>query len=41
MGDERLGHVILSGEPLIAEQPFVVVLADDLCINPDGPGVLS
>ena len=26
-----LGHAILSGEPLIGDQPFAVVLADDLC----------
>ncbi len=32
-----LGHAILSGEPLIGDQPFGVVLADDLCINADGP----
>ena len=36
-----LGHAILSGESLIGEQPFGVVLADDLCINPNGPGVLA
>ncbi len=36
-----LDHAILSGESLIGEQPFGVVLADDLCINPDGPGVLA
>ncbi len=36
-----LGHAILSGESLIGEQPFGVVLADDLCINPDDPGVLA
>ncbi|USE35712.1 UTP--glucose-1-phosphate uridylyltransferase GalU [Endozoicomonas sp. SCSIO W0465] len=36
-----LGHAILSGEPLIGDQPFGVVLADDLCINADGPGVLA
>jgi UTP--glucose-1-phosphate uridylyltransferase len=35
-----LGHAILSGETLIGDQPFAVVLADDLCFN-DGPGVLS
>ncbi len=28
-----LGDAILSGEPLIGEQPFGVVLADDLCIG--------
>lgn len=35
-----LGHAILTGEPLIGDQPFAVVLADDLCYN-EGPGVLS
>ncbi|MGV3592709.1 MAG: UTP--glucose-1-phosphate uridylyltransferase GalU [Gammaproteobacteria bacterium] len=35
-----LGHAILSGETLIGDQPFAVVLADDLCHN-EGPGVLS
>jgi len=27
-----LGHAILTGEPLIGEEAFGVVLADDLCI---------
>ena len=35
-----LGHAILTGEPLIGDQAFAVVLADDLCHN-DGAGVLS
>jgi UTP--glucose-1-phosphate uridylyltransferase len=35
-----LGHAILSGETLIGDQAFAVILADDLCYN-DGPGVLS
>lgn len=35
-----LGHAILTGEALIGDQPFAVVLADDLCYN-DGAGVLS
>tara|TARA_B100000795_G_C22700444_1_gene399433 strand:+ start:157 stop:990 length:834 start_codon:yes stop_codon:yes gene_type:complete len=26
-----LGHAILTGEPLIGEEPFAVILADDLC----------
>jgi UTP--glucose-1-phosphate uridylyltransferase len=26
-----LGHAILTGKPLIGEEPFAVVLADDLC----------
>ncbi len=36
-----LGDAILTGEPLVGDQPFGVVLADDLCIgNDDGDGVL-
>jgi len=35
-----LGHAILSGEILIGEEPFAVILADDLCDN-DGSSVLS
>lgn len=35
-----LGHAILTGETLIGNQPFAVVLADDLCIN-DNEGVLT
>ena len=34
-----LGHAILTGETLIGDEPFAVVLADDLCIA-DGDGVL-
>ena len=30
-----LGHAILSGEPLIGDEPFAVVLADDLCVSED------
>jgi len=36
-----LGHAILTGEPLIGNQPFGVVLSDDLCLNRNGPGVLA
>ena len=36
-----LGHAILTGEPLIGDQPFGVVLSDDLCLNREGPGVLE
>ena len=36
-----LGHAILSGRPLIGDEPFAVVLADDLCINLDGDPVLA
>ena len=35
-----LGHAILCGETLIGDQPFAVVLADDLC-DSDSKGVLS
>lgn len=31
-----LGHAILSGEILMGNQPFAVVLADDLCIADEG-----
>jgi len=34
-----LGHAILTGETLIGDESFAVVLADDLCIA-DGDGVL-
>ncbi|MCK9455085.1 UTP--glucose-1-phosphate uridylyltransferase GalU [Sulfurimonas sp.] len=35
-----LGHAILSGETLIGDEPFAVVLADDLCHN-GGDSVLT
>lgn len=35
-----LGHAILCGQPLIGNEPFAVILADDLCIN-HNQGVLS
>ena len=35
-----LGHAILCGETLIGDQPFAVVLADDLC-DSASKGVLS
>ncbi len=31
-----LGHAILTGEALIGDEPFAVILADDLCFNDDG-----
>ena len=34
-----LGHAILTGEVLVGENPFGVLLADDFCINK--PGVLK
>ncbi|MGY4534463.1 UTP--glucose-1-phosphate uridylyltransferase GalU [Pseudomonas sp. GV071] len=36
-----LGHAILCGQPLIGDEAFAVVLADDLCINLDGDSVLT
>lgn len=36
-----LGHAILTGEVLIGNEPFGVVLSDDLCINGNGDGVLA
>ena len=35
-----LGHAILTGETMIGDQPFGVVLADDLCLNEEH-GVLK
>lgn len=36
-----LGDAIYKGRVLVGESdPFAVILADDLCINPDGDGVL-
>ncbi|KZX77540.1 UTP--glucose-1-phosphate uridylyltransferase [Oleiphilus sp. HI0009] len=32
-----LGHAILSGKPLVGDNPFAVLLADDLCVG-DAPG---
>ena len=35
-----LGHAILTGEPLIGDEPFAVILADDLC-DSSSNGVIS
>lgn len=35
-----LGHAILTGKALVGDNPFAVVLADDLCVNED-KGVLA
>jgi len=35
-----LGHAILTGKELVGDNPFAVVLADDLCVHPD-QGVLE
>ncbi len=36
-----LGNAVLSGEPLIGNEAFAVLLADDLCTNGTSAGVLS
>ncbi|SFV57454.1 UTP--glucose-1-phosphate uridylyltransferase [hydrothermal vent metagenome] len=36
-----LGHAILTGETLIGDEAFAVVLADDLCTNQDNDNVLK
>ena len=37
-----LGHAVLCAEPVVGNQAFAVLLADDLMTGPDGgPGVLS
>jgi UTP--glucose-1-phosphate uridylyltransferase len=36
-----LGHAVLTGETLIGNEPFGVILVDDLCITEDGEGILS
>ena len=36
-----LGHAILTGESLIGNEPFGVVLSDDLCLNSEGEGGLA
>lgn len=36
-----LGHAILTGKELVGDNPFAVVLADDLCVNIDDAGVLE
>ncbi len=35
-----LGHAILTGETLVGNEAFGVILSDDLCFN-DGPGVMQ
>ena len=36
-----LGHAILTGETLIGDEPFAVILADDLCDNNEEDSVLT
>jgi len=36
-----LGHAILTGETMIGDQPFGVILADDLCLNEGGDAIMT
>ena len=36
-----LGDAILKGKSLVGDEPFGVILADDLCLNEDGFGVMK
>lgn len=36
-----LGHAILTAETLVGNAPFGVILADDLCINDEGAGIMQ
>lgn len=36
-----LGHAILTGECLVGNEAFGVVLSDDLCVNPGDEGVMA
>lgn len=36
-----LGHAILTGRSLVGNEPFGVLLSDDLCLNSEGAGVLA
>ncbi len=35
-----LGHAVLTGRPIIGDEPFAMILADDFCVN-DGDAVLT
>ena len=36
-----LGHAVLCAEPALANEPFAVLLPDDLIFNKDGPGCIQ
>jgi len=36
-----LGHAVLCARPLVGDEPFAVLLADDLIANDSGPGCLA
>jgi UTP--glucose-1-phosphate uridylyltransferase len=36
-----LGHAVLCAKPVVGNEPFAIILADDLIRNDDGPGVVE
>lgn len=36
-----LGHAVLCAQPVVGQEPFAVLLADDLCDNPEGKTVMQ
>ncbi|WP_440995920.1 UTP--glucose-1-phosphate uridylyltransferase GalU [Arhodomonas sp. SL1] len=36
-----LGHAVLCAEPIVGDEPFAVILADDLIDDPDGGGCMA
>ncbi|WP_435104743.1 UTP--glucose-1-phosphate uridylyltransferase GalU [Arhodomonas sp. AD133] len=36
-----LGHAVLCAEPIVGDEPFAVILADDLIDDPEGKGCLA
>ena len=36
-----LGHAVLCAEPVVGDEPFAVILADDLLVNNEGPNVME
>ncbi|MCG6940358.1 MAG: UTP--glucose-1-phosphate uridylyltransferase GalU [Thiohalocapsa sp.] len=36
-----LGHAVLCAKPVVGNEPFAIILADDLIRNDDGPGVVA
>ncbi|WP_163139601.1 UTP--glucose-1-phosphate uridylyltransferase GalU [Arhodomonas sp. KWT] len=36
-----LGHAVLCAEPIVGDEPFAVILADDLIDDPEGSGCLA
>lgn len=36
-----LGDAVLKGRPLVGDEAFGVILADDLCVNEEGLNVMA